>query len=138
MNAARWKAHVVNPYSQCLRCKKQYTSSDVMMELDGSLEDPLYVRGTESQPGGENVFNLSLSVGSELLNMLIRLLVSEAWWPEQRGIERNLVTGRTKAQTESCGSNCTIRNERWTGDTADPIKYIRTTNGGVNDVRRFG
>ena len=124
MSAARWKAHVVNPHTECLRCKEQYTSSDVMMELDGSWKNPSYIRTTEMTSGGANVFNLSLSVGSELLNMVIRLLVADAWWPQQQGIERNLVTGRTKMHNESCWKNCTVQAEGWEGDTADAIEYI--------------
>ena len=125
MNAARWKAHVVNPYTDCLRCKGQYTSSDVMLELDGSWENPNYVRGSEREGrGGENVFCLSLSVASELLNMTLRLPVSEAWWPEQEGIERNLVTGRTKARSGACHENCTINREKWLGDSGSEIGYL--------------
>lgn len=124
MNAARWKAHLVNPYQQCLRCKEQYTSSDVMMELDGSRDDPSYIRTSDGRTGGENVFNLSLAVGSELLNIVIRLLVADGWWPQQRGIERNLVTGRTKTQDGRCWESCTIRRESWMGDMAEAIPYI--------------
>lgn len=141
MNAARWKAHVVNPYSQCLRCKEQYTSSDVMMELDGSIENPSYIRDIEPLTRGANVFNLSLSVGTEMLNMVIRLLISEAWWPTQQGIERNLVTARTKVQSESCWDGCTIHAEKWKGDTANALPYIcediQRTNVLMAHVRRW-
>lgn len=125
MYAARWKVHLVNPYNECLRCKQQYTSSDVIMELDGTWESPSYIPvNTEQGTGGQNVFNLSLSVGSELLNMIARMLVADAWWPDQQGLERNLVTGRTKTHQESCMQHCTIHQERWQGDTADAIEYI--------------
>ena len=70
MIAARWKAHIVNPYNQCLRWKGQYSSSDVMLELDGSWGNPTYIKDNEEGArGGENVFNSSLSAASELLNM---------------------------------------------------------------------
>lgn len=127
MNAARWKAHVVNPYKQCLRCKGQYTSSDVMMELDGSWNNPSYIHGDNAWTGGENVFNLSLSVAAEMLNVAIRLLVADYWWPEQYGIERNLVTGRTKVDDANCWQDCTICHERWRGDGADNIPYLDAT-----------
>lgn len=126
MNAARWKAHIVNPYNECLRCKGQYSSSDVMLELDGSWENPHYIRGA-AQAGrrGENVFNVSLSVGAELLNLTIRMLIADPWWPIQQGIERNLVTGRTKIRAGRCVDGCTIRRESWTGDDAQPIGYLQ-------------
>ena len=125
MNAARWKAHVVNPYVRCLRCREQYTSSDVMLELDGSWQNPSYIRGAErDERGGENVFCLSLSVAGELLNMALRLPIAEAWWPDQEGVERNLVTGRTKTRAGVCHENCTINQEKWLGDSGSEIRYL--------------
>ena len=127
MNAARWKAHVAGPHSECLRCKGQYSSSDVMLELDGSWEDPNYIKnGNASRQTAENVFCLSLATGSELLNMAVRLVVAEAWWPAQAGVERNLVTGRTKVRRGMCHENCTIHHERWIGDSAADVRYIQT------------
>ena len=126
MNAARWKAHVAGPYRECLRCKGQYTSSDVMLELDGSWEDPNYITGGEAAgQGAENVFCLSLATGSELLNMAVRLVVAEAWWPIQSGIERNLVTGRTKMRNGKCYENCTINGEKWAGESAVEVSYLQ-------------
>ena len=124
MYAARWKSHVVNPYNECMRCKQQYTSSDVMMELDGSWTRPSYIRANSERNGDQNVFNVSLAVGSEMLNMIVRMLVADSWWPEQKAMERNLVTGRTKTVKRSCRHNCAIHQEQWKGDTADAIAYI--------------
>ena len=125
MSAARWKAHVVNPYNECLRCKGQYSSSDVMLELDGSWRNPGYVRGTDGgAPRGENVFNMSLSAASEMLNMTIRMVIADSWWPVQDGIERNLVTGRTKSREGKCFEGCTVRQEMWTGDNASALNYL--------------
>ena len=45
--SAHWRAHVVTPEHQCLRCTGQYNSGDVVAELDGSLEDPTYIKGLE-------------------------------------------------------------------------------------------
>ena len=125
MNAARWKAHVVNPHTDCLRCKGQYTSSDVMLELDGSWRNPSYIRGSEhEETGGENVFCLSLSAASEILNMTLRMLIAETWWPAQEGVERNLVTGRTKKRSGVCYENCSINQEKWMGDYGEEIAYL--------------
>ncbi len=135
MNAARWKAHVVNPYVQCLRCREQYTSSDVMLELDGSWQNPSYIRGAEREGrGGENVFCLSLSVAGELLNMALRLPIAEAWWPDQEGVERNLVTGRTKTRAGVCHENCTINQEKWLGDSGSEIKYLTESEMRSRDI----
>ena len=125
MNAARWKAHVAGPYTECLRCKRQYTSSDVMLELDGSWNNPNYIKdGSAVARRSENVFCLSLATGSELLNMALRVVVADAWWPAQSGLERNFVTGRTTEQDGACHEGCSVNDERWTGDGATPIAYI--------------
>ena len=125
MNAARWKAHVAGPYTECLRCKRQYTSSDVMLELDGSWNNPNYIKdGSAAARRSENVFCLSLATGSELLNMALRVVVADAWWPAQSGLERNFVTGRTTEQDGACHEGCSVNEERWTGDGATPIAYI--------------
>lgn len=125
MNAARWKAHVVTPYTECLRCKRQYTSSDVALELDGSWHNPSYIKGANlEEGGGENVFCLSLATASELLNMALRMPIAENWWPDQNGVERNLVTGRTKIRSGVCHENCSINREKWLGDNASEIGYL--------------
>ena len=68
-----------------------------MLELDGSWENPQYIRGAaHTGRRAENVFNVSLSAAAELLNLTLRLVIADPWWPHQQGIERNLVTGRTK------------------------------------------
>lgn len=125
MNAARWRAHVVSPYTDCLRCKGQYTSSDIMLELDGSWQNPDYIRRSGRRgTGGENVFCLSLSAASEILNMTLRMPIAEAWWPVQKGVERNLVTGRTKERSGVCHENCTIKQEKLLGDRGEEIAYL--------------
>lgn len=125
MNAARWKAHVASPNTQCLRCRGQYSSSDLMLELDGSWHNPRYVRdgGQDLRPN-ENVFCMSLATGSELLNVALRLVIAAQWWPAQMDVERNFVTGRTKANAGACHSHCTIMDERWAGDGAAKIGYL--------------
>ena len=132
MNAARWKAHVAGPYTECLRCKRQYTSSDVMLELDGSWNNPSYIKGGgATAPRSENVFCLSLATGSELLNMALRVIVADAWWPAQPGLERNFVTGRTTVRDGACHEGCSVKDERWAGDGATPIAYIEDKPGTV-------
>ena len=140
MNAARWKAHAANPYTECLRCKGQYTSSDVMLELDGSWRNPDYIKGSvRTERGAENVFCLSLSAASEILNMTLRMPVAEKWWPEQDGVERNFVTGRTKKRSGSCHPDCSVNREKWTGDYGSGISCliesdIRSTSSAVAGI----
>ena len=81
--SAHWRAHIVTPYHQCLRCSGQYNSSAVVMELDGSLDDPSYVSNlpTEERDSNQNVFPFSQSVAGMEVNLMLRYLLTDHWWP---------------------------------------------------------
>ena len=70
--AAHWRASLVTPYHRCLRCSGQYNSSMVVMELDGSLDDPTYITnlGPDEKVGAQNVFPFSLSAASMEINLM--------------------------------------------------------------------
>ena len=140
MDAARWKAHVASPNTQCLRCRGQYSSSDLMLELDGSWDDPKYIRDSGQDLRNENVFCMSLATASEMLNVALRLVIAAQWWPPQMDIERNFVTGRTKVSNTVCHENCTIMAERWTGDSMSEVGYLLTRedrNASASLLRRM-
>jgi hypothetical protein len=64
---ATWSVVRVGPESRCLRCDGQYTTSGVLMERDGSLDDPTYV--VQSSPAtdvrsNENVFPFSATLAA--------------------------------------------------------------------------
>ena len=77
--SAHWRAHIVTPYHQCLRCNGQYNSSSVIMELDGSLDDLSYVKNlpSEERGGNENVFPFSQSVAGMEVNLMLRYLLAK-------------------------------------------------------------
>ena len=110
-----------------------------MLELDGSWRNPDYIRGSgHERAGGENVFCLSLSVASEILNMTLRMPIAEAWWPVQEGVERNVVTGRTKKRSGICHENCTISQEKWVGDCGGEIIYLTESNTRFKNILFVG
>ena len=49
LGQAAWSVTTTAPGFQCLRCSGQYTSSDVVLDFDGSLDDPTYIRGMEER-----------------------------------------------------------------------------------------
>ena len=61
--SAHWRASLVTPYHRCMRCSGQYNSSMVVMELDGSLDDPSYITNLspDENGGAQNVFPFSLA-----------------------------------------------------------------------------
>ena len=124
--SAHWRTHIVTPYHQCLRCSKQYNSSMVAMELDGSLDDPSYVSNfpPEERIGNQNVFPFSLGVAGMEVNLMLRYLLAENWWPLVRQQDYQFVTAETRIINEECHPNCSFRQRRARGDTENPPYLI--------------
>ncbi len=121
--SAHWRAHIVTPYHQCLRCSKQYNSSMVVMELDGSLDDPSYVSNLrpEERAGNQNVFPFSQSVAGMEVNLMLRYLLADEWWPLVRQQDYQFVTGETRIINDECHPNCSFRQRRAQGDAENPF-----------------
>ena len=94
--SAHWRAHIITPYHQCLRCNQQYNTSMVIMELDGSLDDPSYVRNlpSEERGGNQNVFPFCLGVAGTEVNLMLRYLLAAEWWPLVHRQEHQFVRAR--------------------------------------------
>ena len=124
--SAHWRAHIVTPYHQCLRCSGQYNSSMVVMELDGSLDDPSYVSNLtpEERVGNQNVFPFSLGVASMEVNLMLRYLLAADWWPQVQQQEHQYITGETRIKNGKCHPNCTFLQRRALGDVESPFYLI--------------
>ena len=125
--AAHWRAHLVTPYHRCLRCNGQYSSGMVMVELDGSLEDPSYVSGLPSDPlpGNQNVFPFSLSAAALEIGLMLRYLVSADWWPSIPQQDYQFVTGDLRVIDQQCHPYCSFRARRALGDKEAPPYLAR-------------
>lgn len=134
--SAHWRAHIVTPYHQCLRCSRQYTSSDVIMELDGSLDDPSYASTLrpEERSRNQNVFPFSQSVAGMEVNLMLRYLLAEDWWPEVKQQDYQFVTGENRIINEECHPNCSFRKRRGLGDAERPFYLV----GQVDDTPKAG
>ena len=121
--SAHWRAHIVTPYHQCLRCNGQYNSSDVVMELDGSLDDPSYVRNlpTDQRRGNQNVFPFSQGVAAMEVNLMLRYLLALDWWPLVRQQEYQFLTGTGSVTNEECQPFCSFLPRKAKGDSEEPF-----------------
>lgn len=131
---AHWRSHLVTPYHQCLRCNKQYTTSDVVTELDGSLDNPAYINNLpkELRFGNQNVFPFSLSVASLEINMMIRYITSHEWWPEVQQQDYHFLTGSIRINSQKCNENCIFQKERVAmGDECKPLYIISSENSKI-------
>ena len=120
--SAHWRAHIVTPYHQCLRCSGQYNSSMVVMELDGSLDDPSYISNLppEERVGNQNVFPFSLGVAGMEVNLMLRYLLAADWWPLVRQQDYQFLTAETRIINDECHPNCSFRQRRARGDAENP------------------
>ncbi len=133
---ATWSAVRAGPETRCLRCDGQYSTSDVMMERDGSLDDPSYVVGRMAQPGNENVFAFSLNLGSLMVLEMLRAILRENWWPEIKSkTHYSYLANRLITDTKKCRSGCSIAEREGVGDSwsypfiDEPVKRENQSTG---------
>ena len=124
---AAWSVVRAGPGSRCLRCDGQYTTSDVMMERDGSFDDPTYiVRGTSTDEarGNENVFPFSANLGSLMVLEMLRSILREPWWPRNpTKLHYTYVSGRMTSQVVDCRPNCSVAAKTACGDVS-PYPFV--------------
>lgn len=64
---ADWELSIHAPNRPCMQCLEAYTSSDVMLELEGKLEDPEYIKGLPKDflyKQNQNVMPFSMNLAS--------------------------------------------------------------------------
>lgn len=125
--SAHWRAHIITPYHQCMRCNGQYNTSAVVMELDGSLDDPSYVSSLPAEERGrnQNVFPFSLSIAGMQFNMMLRYLLAPEWWPLVQQQDCQFVSGEMRIINDKCHVNCSFRKRRAQGDREAPRYLIK-------------
>lgn len=125
LSSAHWRCHISTPLHSCLRCRDQYNTSMVVLELDGSLDDPSYTQGLSDDLSArnENVFPFTLSLASMLVNLFLRYIISEPWWPKpvvQQQEQQFVLNTFALVGREDCQEHCAFRAMRATGDAAEP------------------
>jgi len=98
----------------------------VIMELDGSLDDPSYVRNlpAEERVGNQNVFPFCLGIAGTEVNLMLRYLLAPDWWPLVQQQEHQFVTGETRVGSSVCHVNCSFRQRRAQGDSEEPFYLV--------------
>ena len=124
--SAHWRAHLITPYHQCMRCNKQYDTSMVVMELDGSLDDPAYVTTIppDERDNNQNVFPFSLSLAGMEVNLLLRYLLAKGWWPLVGQQDYQFVSADMRIINQLCHPFCSFRSRISLGDRVDLPFYI--------------
>lgn len=121
MGQADWSVTAVGPGRRCLRCDGQYSSADVVLERDGSLDDPVYIAQARSEgamPANQNVFPFSANVASWMVIEMVRLTVGADWWPDTGGkLHYSLIPNRLQCEQSACGPNCSVQASTALGDS---------------------
>ena len=122
-HSAHWKAHLIVPGRQCLRCNGQYNTSLVTSELDGSLDDPTYIANLppEERERNQNVFPFALSVAGMEVNLLLRYLLFQDWWPPLNDQDYQFVMGEMRLSIGHCHSGCFFPGRQSKGDQQAPF-----------------
>ena len=125
--AAHWRAYLITPHHQCLRCNGQYDTSQVVMELDGSLDKPTYVTNLspEARSGNQNVFPFSLAVAGMTVNQMLKYIIGPDWWPSTPQEHYQYMTGQIEISKGECHPNCPFRNRKAKGDIVYPHYILR-------------
>ena len=120
LGQAAWGTVTVGPEYRCLRCDGQYTSSDVIQDVDGSLDNPAYVRQLMVQgqsPVNQNVFPFSANLASFMVTEMVRLVAGEDWWPDNGGkLHYSFIPGQLRTERQSCSVNCSVKENIALGD----------------------
>ena len=116
---ANWSFVRAGPGLQCLRCDGQYTTSEVITERDGSLDDPTYISQGIATPGNENVFPFATSLGSLMVLEMLRAILHEPWWHSvPTKLHYSYLTNRLTSQINTCEPGCSVaarigQGDRW-------------------------
>ena len=126
LHSAHWRAHIVGPGRQCMRCNGQYNTSMVVTELDGSLDDPSYITTlpAEEGVGNQNVFPFSLSLASMEVNLMLHYLLALEWWPRVQQQDYQFTLGSMRSVRGECRPNCEIEKRLALGDLT-ALHYLR-------------
>ena len=126
LHSAHWRAHLVGPHLQCMRCIGQYNSSGVSMELDGSLDNRSYIENLppEEQPNNRNVFPFGLSVAAMEVNLMLRHLLAKDWWPVVQQQDYQFVRGDVCITKGTCYTSCEFPQRVGMGDSVAPFYLV--------------
>ena len=138
-SSAHWRAHLSTPHHRCLRCLRQYNTGMVVADLDGSLDDPSYVNNLPSGaiPQNENVFPFSLSAAAMQVNLLIRYMLSQSWWPIVHQQDCQFVLSKLDVVNGQCVEHCSFNAMQCVGDRATP-PYLIGDEGETSSPHRKG
>jgi len=114
---AAWSVVRAGPGLRCLRCDGQYTSSDVILEHDGSLSDPSYINQSAKIFENQNVFPFTVNLGSLMVLEMVRAVIHEPWWGSSHAkLHYTFLSNKLTSQINTCLDGCSVAERAGEGD----------------------
>ena len=120
--SAYWRVYLVGPDMQCLRCRKQYSSSQAADERAGLRHRGRYIDFDEPNgpEPGQNTFAFCNLVAAQEFRILLRYLLGKPWWHDTNpktglwAFEHQFIDAHTTLfqHPDSCVSSCEFTNKR--------------------------
>lgn len=122
MRNATWRSHVIRPGRPCLVCNGQVDLSEVALDIQGLLDDPDYIAGTDRQHGtGQNVALLSVSAAASLLAQFVSLNVAPGGIGEPGPLQYLLSTHTLEHLASATRPSCPYELAEAAGDQRQPL-----------------
>lgn len=117
---ADWKAQTVGHKRACLECLGQYKTENAVLEMDGKLDDPEYIKGLEKKvyaDAHENVFVFSSHLASLEVLQMLSLFISPSGVNDVGQQMYHFVLGTMDVDTShQCHENCYFQTIVGRGD----------------------
>lgn len=134
---ARWRSTIAGPERICLECFGQYAPEDVALEMDGMLDDPVYVKGLPEDhfaKKGENVYVFSLNAAGNMMLQFLSLTLQPMgiyYGPK----EMNFTTGTVDSDFPiTCRPSCITSHALAMGDHINNSLLKKTVNHTNNNT----
>lgn len=117
---ADWKAQTVGHKRACLECLGQYKTENAVLEMDGKLDDPEYIKGLDKKvyaDAHENVFVFSSHLASLEVLQMLSLFISPSGVNNVGQQMHHFVLGTMDVDTShQCHENCYFQTMAGRGD----------------------
>ena len=115
---ATWRSHVVRPGRPCMSCNGQLDLGQVVPDMQGLLDDPSYIQGTDRQEStlGQNVAPLSASVSASLLAQYVSMSVAPGGLGDPGPLQCFLSSHHLEKLADVTRVNCPVEAAESVGD----------------------
>jgi len=117
MRNATWRSHVIRPGRPCLVCNQQLDISEVSLDIQGLLDDAVYIAGAGRQRGeGQNVSLLSVSAAAALLAQFVSFNVAPGGLGDPGPLQQLLSTHTLEHLNMNSRPGCIVEHAEALGD----------------------